>query len=105
MHVGVDNVDSVGVGEGRVGAFPGGYAAAAGAQGDGSAFDPGGAEAVEEVSLAGYFAVFDVCVSEFAYVDLDEISMNLIRGGGGGRGLLYLDSCRIRCNKILHSHN
>lgn len=35
MDVGTDDVDPVGVGEGRVGAFPGGYSAAAGSEGDG----------------------------------------------------------------------
>jgi hypothetical protein len=103
VHVGSDNVDSVGVGEGRVGAFPGCYAAAAGAQGDGGAFDPSSAEAVEEVGLASYFAALDVCISEFAYVDLAGISMGVVEWRE--RGLLYLGSCRIRCNKILHSHS
>jgi len=51
------DVGAVGVGEGGVCAFPGDDAAAAGAEGEGGGGDPEGAEAVEEVGLAGDGAV------------------------------------------------
>jgi hypothetical protein len=43
---GVDDVDAIFVGEGRVAAFPGADAAAAAAEGDLSVHDPEGAEAL-----------------------------------------------------------
>lgn len=76
---GVD-VDAVLVGEVRgVGALPGGDAAAAVAQGEGRVGDVEGAEAVEEVGLAGDDGVVKVGVAQLADVDLEE-------GGGGGGG-------------------
>lgn len=49
--------------EGRVGAFPCGYSAAAVAQRDEAGLDPCRSEAVEEVCLAGYLIFVEVCVS------------------------------------------
>lgn len=66
----VGDVDAVLVGEGRVGALPGGDAAAAVAQRQRRVGDPGGAEAVEEVGLAGDDVVVEVGVSELADVEL-----------------------------------
>lgn len=64
------DVCAVGVGERGICAFPGCDAAAAAAEGKQGGLDPEGAEAVEEVSLAGYGAVVHVCVAQFADVDL-----------------------------------
>jgi len=69
VNVGIHDVDPVRVGEGCVRAFPGCDTATAGAESDGGVLDPGGAETVEEVCLAGYFAVFDVGGPELADVD------------------------------------
>ena len=73
MDVGIDDVDSVGIGEGGIGAFPGCYATSAGAQGDGGGFNPSGAKTIEEVGLSGYLAVLYVCVSELANINLEII--------------------------------
>ena len=73
MHVGADDVDTVFVGEGRVGAFPGRDAAAAAAQCDGRLLYPGGPEAVEEVRLAGHFSVLEVRVSKLTDIDLFSV--------------------------------
>jgi hypothetical protein len=73
VDVGIDNIDSVGIGEGGIGAFPGCYATSAGAQGDGGGFNPSGAKTIEEVGLSGYLAVLYVCVSELANINLEII--------------------------------
>jgi hypothetical protein len=73
VDVGIDNVDSVGIGEGGIGAFPGCYSTSAGAQGDGGGFNPSGAKTIEEVGLSGYLAVLYVCVSELANINLEII--------------------------------
>lgn len=52
-HGRVHDVDAVFVGEGCVGALPGCDAAAAGAEEESAGLEPGCAEAVEEVCLAG----------------------------------------------------
>lgn len=57
------DVDAVLVGEGRVGALPGGYAAAAVPQGQGRLGNVERAEAVEEVGLAGDDHVVEIGVA------------------------------------------
>jgi hypothetical protein len=103
MNVGANDIDSVGVGEGGVSAFPGRDATSARTQGDGRGFYPGGSEAIEEIGFAGYFAVLNVGASEFAYIDLDEIRTRSTKRKK--RGLQYLDSYKNQCNRNLHSHS
>lgn len=68
---GVD-VDAVLVVKGRVGALPGGDAAAAVAERQGGLGDVERAEAVEEVCLSGDDGVVEVGVAQLADVDLEE---------------------------------
>jgi hypothetical protein len=70
MDVGFYDVDTVFIHKGCIGTLQCCYPAAARAERDGGVFYPCCAEAVEEIGLACYFAVFEVGVSEFAYVYL-----------------------------------
>lgn len=65
----VVDVDAVAILKRRVCAFPRGDAAAAAAQGKQAGLDPCGAEAVQEVGLAGDFGIVNVGVAEFADVE------------------------------------
>lgn len=67
---GVDNVDAVVIDEGGVGAFPGGDATAAVAKKQLRRLEPGSAEAVQEVSLAGDDGFVEVGVAKFADINL-----------------------------------
>ncbi len=73
MDVGIDDVDTVFVGEGGIGPFPGGDTTTTAPEGDGGLRNPGSAEAVEEVGFSCYFAVLEVCVAEFADVNLSIV--------------------------------
>lgn len=99
------DVSAIGVGERGVCAFPGCYAAAAAAEGEEGRLDPEGAEAVEEVCLAGYGAVVHVCVSQFSDVNL-VIAISLsCEMDKWEETLRYLDNCKSHSSRIQYSHN
>ena len=84
MDVGINDVDTVFVGECGVGSFPGCDTPSTGTQLDICVGDPGGAESVEEIGFPGYDAVFDVGVAELANVYL--LGIRFMRVDFGGRG-------------------
>ena len=69
---GIDDVDTVVVGEGSVCSFPSCDTTAAVAQKDLRRLDPGGAETVEKVGLAGDDAFVEIGVAQFTHVNLSS---------------------------------
>lgn len=97
----VVDINAIVVRKGSVCAFPGGDAAAAAAETEKRGLDPEGAEAVEEVGLAGDGAVVHVRVGEFADVYLLRAAISTeIEGLRQGKDLRCLGSCRIRNSRI-----
>jgi hypothetical protein len=73
VHIGINNVDAVFVGERGVGSFPGCDATTTVTECDGGLFDPGGTKTVEEVGFTSHFAIFEVGVAELADVYLQNM--------------------------------
>lgn len=105
MDIGIHDVNAVLVRERRVSAFPCGDAAAAVSERDGCLLHPCGSEPVEEVCLAGYLAILEVCISKLAYVDLRASAVSDVGNERSRTVVPYLGNCRSRCNRSPHLHN